>query len=283
MKRLYAHIRAGNPALEQRPEILKTVSVYAAIYVLHGMVNHLMRVVSCESFIGLESIGVECGTSGNVLVDFILQYSLLATRNHTGADLAAAFQDAHDGSLVLRSGTGDTALALTDVHIPRLPADETFIYLDLAAKFATKEIVSHEKPNAMQHEPCGLLCDSKCPVNLPRTDAILTVSDEPNAGQPLFKRQRRIFKDRTDLDGELPFGMANAALPAALLCQESDAVASADGASDNAIGPTPSGQIFQAIVRVGEILDGFLKGFRLANHAPIVAQSRVLRKYIIAQ
>jgi hypothetical protein len=26
-----------------------------------------------------------------------------------------------------------------------------------------------------------------------------------------------------------------------------------------------------------------LKGFRLANHAPIVAQSRVLRKYIIAQ
>jgi hypothetical protein len=59
MKRFDRHIRARDAALEKRPEVLKTVCVYAAIHVLNGMVNNLVRVVGSESFVGKQSIGVE--------------------------------------------------------------------------------------------------------------------------------------------------------------------------------------------------------------------------------
>ncbi len=44
MKRLYTNVGSSQPALEQRPEVLKAVRVYAAIYVLLRMIDDLMRV-----------------------------------------------------------------------------------------------------------------------------------------------------------------------------------------------------------------------------------------------
>ena len=46
MKRFHTHIRARDAALQQRPEVLKAVRVYATIHVLHGMVNNLVRVIA---------------------------------------------------------------------------------------------------------------------------------------------------------------------------------------------------------------------------------------------
>ena len=48
MKRLYAHVGSRNPALKQRPEILKAVRVYATVYVLNRMVNNLVCVVALK-------------------------------------------------------------------------------------------------------------------------------------------------------------------------------------------------------------------------------------------
>src|SRR5260370_1171503 len=117
MKRLNRNIRSRDTALEQRPKVFKPVRVYAAIYVLSGMVNDLMRVVRCQSFIGHERIAVESRASSYMLAYFLLQYSLATAGNNGSANLPAALQDAHDGSLVLRARASDSPLALTHLQI----------------------------------------------------------------------------------------------------------------------------------------------------------------------
>src|SRR5437667_10323778 len=120
MKRFHTHIGSRDAALEQRPEVLKAIGVYSTIYILAGVVNHLMRIFSCKTFIGLEGIGVERSASSDMPAYFFLQHCFATTGNYTGANLSAAFQDTNNRSLVLRASTGDTALALANVHIPPL-------------------------------------------------------------------------------------------------------------------------------------------------------------------
>ena len=99
MKRFDRNVRPRNAALEKRPEILKAVGVYAAIYVLSRMVNDLMSVIRCQSVVGHERIAVERRASGDVFANFVLQHGLAATRDDGSADLPAPLQDAHDCGL----------------------------------------------------------------------------------------------------------------------------------------------------------------------------------------
>src|SRR5437660_12099431 len=112
MKRFHTHIGSRDAALQQRPEIFKAVSMHATVYILASMVNYLMRVFSCETFIGLECIGIECSTSGNMSAYFFLQHSFATAGNYTCANLSAALQDTDNRSLILRASASDTALAL---------------------------------------------------------------------------------------------------------------------------------------------------------------------------
>ncbi len=72
MKRFDANVGSRNPALEQRPEVLKAIRVYATVHILSGMIYNLMRVISRQSVVGHERIAVERRASSNVLADFFL-------------------------------------------------------------------------------------------------------------------------------------------------------------------------------------------------------------------
>src|SRR2546429_8835318 len=100
MKGLHANVGSRDTALEKRPEIFKAVGVYATVYILAGVVNYLMRVVASESFIREQGIGVERGSSSDVLAYFVLQYLAAAARKHPGANLSATFPDAHHFGLI---------------------------------------------------------------------------------------------------------------------------------------------------------------------------------------
>jgi hypothetical protein len=89
MKRLYRNIRARDAALQETPKILQAVRVYAAIYVLHGVVNNFVDIVSSESFVGQECVRVESRASFDMLADLRLQFMLLAIRYNCGADFPA--------------------------------------------------------------------------------------------------------------------------------------------------------------------------------------------------
>src|SRR5439155_13144286 len=95
--------------------------------------------------------------------------------------------------------------------------------------------------------------------------------------------QRRILHHRAHFDGELAQGMSIAALPAPLICQESDRSAPTGRTDNYAVRPSFRGQVFQAAVGIREVLNRFLQRLRLVYHAFSVSESAVLVKYIFAQ
>jgi len=260
MKRFDRHIRARDAALEERPEILKAVGVYAAIHVLHGMIDNLVRVVGSESFIGKQSIGVESRASFDMLADFALQCSLLAIRYDGGANLSATLQDAHDSSLVLRARSSNPALALTQVHVSRLATNEGFVYFDLAAEFAAEKIVLDSKPKALQHEPCRLLCDSQSTVNLHAGNTVLAIDQQPESSHPLIESKRRVLENRTQFQGELL--LAVVAKPDAAGLDERVLCPIATWANNLPIWPAEFLCVLESAVRIREVNDGFLESVR---------------------
>src|SRR5439155_26352601 len=150
MKRFHTHVGSRDAALQQRPEVLKAVSMHATVYILAGVVNHLMRVFSCETFIGLEGIGVERSAGSDMPAYFFLQHSFATAGNYTGANLSATFQDTNNRSLVFRASTSDTALALANVHLPSLRAVAGFVYFYFAtatAQLTAEQLILHCKAN----------------------------------------------------------------------------------------------------------------------------------------
>src|SRR5438105_937061 len=121
MKRFHANVGSRNPALQQRPEILHAISVYAAIYVLNRMVNDLMSIVSFESTIGYPFVAVERSPSLNMLLDFRLNGFHLAVPHHLRADTSTTFQHSEDYGLIRPASASDALFALAEMHVPSLP------------------------------------------------------------------------------------------------------------------------------------------------------------------
>src|SRR5208337_1977026 len=95
-----------------------------------------------------------------MLPHFGLQRAFLAIRNHDGANVSPALQDAHDCGFVLPACPCDAALAFADVHVPRFPADESFVSFHFARE-QSESTICQSKAQTMRHEPCGLLSHAK--------------------------------------------------------------------------------------------------------------------------
>lgn len=150
------------------------------------------------------------------------------------------------------------------MHVSRLAADEGFVNLDFTAEATASEFILHGKAYAMKHEPCSLLGDSESAMDFPRRDAILAVANEPDARQPLLKRQWRILKDGSGLDRELPLRVTSAALPAPLIRQKAD-LSTAASRAYHAIRPSLINEVVEAIVGIGKDLYRFDQGEWLRN------------------
>jgi len=237
------------------------------IYVLSRMVNNLVRVIGSQTFIRLQGIGVESRVSGDVLANFILQNFLTTARNDSGANFAAlALTDSHDRSFIFAASASDAALALRDVHVPSLAADEGFVHFDFAANFRTEEIILHRKANALQHEPCGLLGNFHIAGDLVAANSILAVSKHPRCPEPLVQCDRAIFVDRPNLDGELALRVMAPALPCPASGIERADFRRATNRTNYAVRPTPDGDVVDAVVRIREVDNPFLKARRFLVH-----------------
>jgi hypothetical protein len=131
------------------------------------------------------------------------------------------------------------------------------INLDFAADLA-EGLGLHRQPDAMEHEPRGLLGDSKRSRHFVGADPVLGVGDEPHARKPLFERDRRVLEDGPDLGGKLL--LARAALPDPAGAQERGPFRTALRA-DRAAGPLDGDHEGQGSIRVREVDHGFLEGF----------------------
>ena len=140
------------------------------------------------------------------------------------------------------------------------------------------------QPDSVQHKPRSFLADSERSVNLPRRDAVLGVGDEPHCRKPLVETERRVLKDGSNLDGELPSRMMGGALPALMIGKETYTGTPACRALNYAIRPALFGQISGAVFEVRKVLDGLLKSADwLVFHVFSVSKNDGLRKSIIAQ
>src|ERR1035441_5343126 len=211
MKRFHTHVGSAKAAFQQRPEILHAVSVYAAIHVLNGVVNDLVLVLACQTLVAAKFIGVQRNSRFNVSPDEWLKSFLLAVCDDLSANLAAALQDSHDHELVIgvASLSSDAASLDVLVHVPRFPADESFVRFDfptLATKFRAKGFVLHGQPNPVQHEPSRLLSDAHVLGDLATADAVLAIQDHPHGCEPLVQGDGGIFHHGSDFDGKLALG-----------------------------------------------------------------------------
>jgi hypothetical protein len=112
--------------------------------------------------------------------------------------------------------------------------------------------------DTVKHEPSGFLSDIDSAGKLPRTNAVLAISQEPHSRKPLVQTERGVFKDRPDLHGELALRVVSAALPTQALLLKGDFGASA-GRANYTVRPTARNKVRQTIGRLRESHNCFLK------------------------
>jgi hypothetical protein len=263
-----ADVRSAKSALQEAPEVFQTVSVDIPLHVGLRMIDELMDVIAAQSKIGIRFIGEQMRAQFDVVLDRNIEASPTAIFQNGDAHLTAALQYRVDGNLA----DSTTSLALHDallaimVHVAHLPTDEGLIDFNFPVQLAAGALVLHGKPNALKHEPSSLLADSNSAMNFIARNAVLAVGKLPHGEQPLVEGDRRIFKDRADLDGKLGLRVAGLALPKPTGFQEANLVRSAGRADDFAVLPSPSGQIANAVLWIREINDCFLECFRFGYH-----------------
>jgi hypothetical protein len=144
------------------------------------------------------------------------------------------------------------------VHVPSFAADEGLIYFDFATGAAqlNERACLHGASDAVEHEPRRLLSDSKRTSNLATGNTIASVNDHPESRHPLIQAERRILKDRSNLDGELL--VAPTAEPEPPRLDEVVFVRVAPRADDLPIGPAEFHCVIEGAVRIGEVNNGFL-------------------------
>src|SRR5262249_43778798 len=124
----------------------------------------------------------------------------------------------------------------------------------------------HRLADSLQHEPRCFLSDSKSAMNFHTADSILAVREHPKSGHPLIHANRRILKDRSNLEGELL--LAVIAKPDSPRFDKRVFLAIAAGTCNLPIRPAQLHGIVKAALLIGEVNNRFLQSpwFRHVSH-----------------
>jgi len=274
MERFDSVIGSMQSTLQQRPEVLQAIGVDATTNIFHLVIHNVMRVGAGEFVVSDSVVGVELGTEFDVIKNLVLQGLAFHVRQNLCANLSSiAAKDSLHSSLVrILASTlpvRNVAALLIHaklaalVHVASGSPDESLIGLNfaLASPKLAVCLILHSKSNTVKHEPCRLLGDLQIAGDFVTTDSILAVSDQPRCGEPLVERDRGIFHDGPDLDGELPLRVMAAALPPTPIGVVLHFVRAAGRAYYFAIWPAAKRKVVNAVVRIREVNDCLLKAF----------------------
>src|SRR5208283_519279 len=125
MKRLDSHVGSLQAALQERPEVLHAISMYAAIYILNRMVYDLVNEVAMQTFVTAHLIGKEFGSEFDMLTDDGLQSFLLPIWNYESANIATALQESHDNGFISETlpHSSDAPSVYVLVHVASFATD----------------------------------------------------------------------------------------------------------------------------------------------------------------
>jgi hypothetical protein len=254
MKRLDGNIDPAQCALQKAPEVIDSLGMNVAANVLFNVIYGRVGVIlGGKIVIGWRSIGVDRRATFNLVKNLILKGFALHVWNNLGRYLTAyPVKHTHD----LRRGV----LTFITMYLERLErcifglwADVDFVHLYRPVAAHLCETTRHHRlPDAMEHEPCGLLGKSEGAVNLIRTDAVLASCQHPDR-HPFVHAERRIFKDSSNLDRKLLF--AAVAEPYTPSLDEGMLLRSATWAVNLGVWPAKLDSIAESSIGVGEVLD----------------------------
>jgi hypothetical protein len=277
MKRFHANVCAINTALEQAPEILKTVRMYPTVNIFDGMIYNLMGIVTSKATIAKHLVRVEGRARLHVPFNLRLHSLFLSIRKVHSTDLAAALQQPKGDGFPFSARTSDATLPRTDVHVASLTTNEGLIDLNFTAK-RTGHILVHGLADAVHHEPSRLLGNADSPGYLAGANSVLAVANHPERAHPLIKAKRRILKDGSHLERELLF--APRAEPNAASLDKGVFLGTATRARNNAVWPAKIQRVLKAAVGIAEINNRVLKSLRRV-HESNLRRLALCVKYII--
>jgi hypothetical protein len=111
-----------------------------------------------------------------------LKRSRFRIRNVNQSDLlGVAIQQSHDDGLSASRSAGASDLRLLVlVHVARESADDSFVGLDLAFQLVSEGTRLHRQPDALKHEPSGLLGDTQIARDFIARNAVLAIRQQPD-------------------------------------------------------------------------------------------------------
>src|SRR5260221_1744339 len=287
MEWLDADVGSPDAALEQAPEVLKTVGVDLPVYISLRMVDDAMDVFAAKALIRPQFIGVDVRSGCDAILDLREQAAALGVLYHPDLDaalalLGVALQKPHDDSLSAPAGfmvqSPETA---RPVHVLGASTDEGLIDLHVAAHLLEGAGL-HRKANAMEHEPSGFLSHPKGAANLVGADAVLAVGNQPHRGEPLVQAEGAVLEDGADLGGKL--FLAASAFPDQPSLEKPDFLGLAMRAG-HATRPAQRHHEVERNLPVSEVVNRFEKGFGdslLGFHEGTIRAGAGCVKYIIA-
>ena len=263
MIRLNSNVSTAKAALKQRPEVLYSVRVYPSVDVSLRMVHNVMDKVVAYLVVSHSVIGIDLGTILDVLEHDILQGLALDVRNHCGTNLSKV---PGKDALYYRFAAVESALLIQAqlarlVHVLCESANEGLIRFQFRIRsdhlpiYPERAIVKR-RAQTLKHEPRRLLSNSKSAVNLHTRDTVLAIDKHPESDHPLIESERRILKDRVDLERELLITAATE--PEFARLDEVVFLRATTRTMDVAIRPAKANGVLEGTVRIGEINYGFL-------------------------
>jgi len=269
MKRLNAHIGAAQGSLHEAPKVLNAVGMDDATDVFFGVIDNLVNVGVGQVRIGGQGVGKHFAARDHILPDFGGQARASAVRDDASPNRAMTVwpmpsQETKHGGLVDSTCPGDLGDTLVFVHVTGLATDECFVHFNLPTEW-DGELVLHSEPDAMHHEPSGLLGDAQGATDFIGGNAILVIDDHPHSGEPFVQPERAILEDGPNLDRELTLGMPALATPKTPSSDKANLNATA-GWAGNTVRPAENHHKGKASVGISEIPDGFEQGFGFVLH-----------------
>lgn len=281
VERLHTDVGSLDGALQQRPEVLHAIGVNLAVNVFFGMVNDLVLILVTEQDVGAVSIRIDFRATLYILADFGDKVSATGALHDLGPDAGVTIwpvplQEAEHRGLTDGAGllVAPDPNALLFVHVAGDATDESLVNLNNVVHLG-KGFGLHGKPDAVEHEPSGLLSHTNGTVNLVGANAVLGAGDHPDSSEPLVQRDGAILENGSHLDRELPLGVLILALPQSAGSDVAHVVAATSRADDLAVRPPQLNHEVLTYVRIGEIPDGSEKSLGLSVHAHDSYYSRV--------
>lgn len=150
------------------------------------------------------------------------------------------------------------------VHEARAAANPRLVHLHLPARLHETSVL-HREPDAVEHEPSGLLRHAKGAPKLARTDAVLGIGNQPQGDKPLVQLDGGVLKDGPYFHRELL--PATTALPRRALLHETN-LARFTVRARHPVRPALGNHCAQRVISSGEIRDCRVESFgKLRVHA----------------